>query len=59
MDSDVPSGVLHRAPSKSVAGGERDLHWLADVVADGLMGWTIGKVVGEGFAAPPLGAGGT
>ena len=31
-------------------GDRGGVHWLSDVVAGGLMGWTIGKVVGEGFA---------
>ena len=30
-------------------GDQGGVHWLSDVVAGGLMGWTIGKVVGEGF----------
>jgi len=31
-------------------GDQGGVHWLSDVVAGGLMGWAIGKVVGEGFA---------
>ena len=31
-------------------GGQGGVHWLSDVVAGGLMGWAIGKVIGEGFA---------
>ena len=31
-------------------GDQGGVHWLSDVVAGGLMGWTIGKVIGEGFA---------
>ena len=39
------------AATIGVQGG---VHWLSDVVAGGLMGWTIGKVVGEGFAGGRL-----
>ena len=35
-------------------GDQGGVHWLSDVVAGGLMGWTIGKVVGEGFASGRL-----
>ncbi len=31
-------------------GDQGGVHWLSDVVAGGLMGWAIGKTVGEGFA---------
>ena len=31
-------------------GDQGGVHWLSDVVAGGLMGWAIGRAVGEGFA---------
>ena len=31
-------------------GARGGVHWLSDVVAGGLMGWTIGTTIGEGFA---------
>ena len=37
-------------------GDQGGVHWLSDVVAGGLMGWAIGKTVGEGFARGRLAA---
>ena len=34
----------------ATVGDQGGVHWLSDVVAGGLMGWAIGKTVGEGFA---------
>ena len=31
-------------------GAQGGVHWLSDVVAGGLMGWTIGTTIGKGFA---------
>ena len=35
-------------------GDQGGVHWLSDVVAGGLMGWAIGRAVGEGFARGSL-----
>lgn len=35
-------------------GAQGGVHWLSDVVAGGLMGWTIGTTIGKGFAQGSL-----